>query len=55
MITLRVNYNDTNANIEFPCDESYLYAKLAELHVPNDEKASPKLFVEEVIDFDELS
>ena len=54
MITVRVNYNDTNANIEFPCDESYLYAKLAKLHVPDDEKASPKLFVEEVIDFDEL-
>ena len=54
MITVRVKYNDTNANIEFPCDESYLYAKLAELHVPDDEKASPKLFVEEVMDFDEL-
>lgn len=54
MITVRVNYNDTNTNIEFPCDESYLYAKLAELHVPDEEKVSPKLFVEEVMDFDEI-
>ena len=54
MITVKVKYNDTNTNIEFPCDESYLYAKLAELHVPNEEKVSPKLFVEEVMDFDEL-
>ena len=54
MITVRVKYNDTNANIEFTCDESYLYAKLSELHVPDEEKSTPKLFVEEVMDFDEL-
>ena len=54
MLTVKVKYNDTNANIEFPCDESYLYAKLSELHVPDEEKSSPKLFVEEVMDFDEI-
>ena len=54
MITVRVNYNETNTNIDFPCDEVYLYSKLAELHVPDEEKVYTKLFIEEVMDFDEL-
>ena len=54
MFRTNVNYNDTNIIIDFPCDEVYLYSKLAELHVPDEEKVSPKLFIEEVMDFDEL-
>ena len=54
MITVRVNYKETAAKIEFPCDESYLYAKLSELHIPDEEKVSSKFFIEEVMDFDEL-
>ncbi|MCR4693325.1 MAG: antirestriction protein ArdA [Firmicutes bacterium] len=54
MFRVNVIYNDTNTNIEFHCDEQYLYAKLSELHVSDEEKVTPKLFVKEVMDFDEL-
>ncbi|MBR0277295.1 MAG: hypothetical protein IJQ50_02390 [Clostridia bacterium] len=54
MFRVNVIYNDTNTDIEFPCDEQYLYAKLSELHVSDEEKITPKLFVKEVMDFDEL-
>ncbi len=33
MITATVKHNDNYADIEFPCSEAYLSAKLMEIHV----------------------
>lgn len=33
MITATVKYNDNYTDIEFPCSEAYLSAKLMEIHV----------------------
>ena len=54
MFAANVIYNDTNTNIEFPCDNNYLYSKLSELHVPEEKYTDLKLFVEK-IEFEALS
>lgn len=39
MFNCNIRYNDTNVNIKFPCTNLTLFAKLADLHVPDDEKS----------------
>lgn len=48
MITLRIKYADTTVNIQFPCTDNLLMAKLMELHA-TDHEGDP-FFVEEVIE-----
>lgn len=48
MITLRIKYADTAVNIQFPCTDNVLMAKLMELHAADHE--SDPFFVEKVID-----
>lgn len=35
MIRITVKNNDNYADIEFPCSDNYLYAKLMEVHAEN--------------------
>ena len=51
-IVLRIKHNDTCIDIEFPIEESPLYAKLAELHA-TDHEGDP-FFVEKVLEPVEL-
>ncbi|MBP3580615.1 MAG: hypothetical protein J6K12_05140 [Clostridia bacterium] len=53
MFQIKTEYLDTSIGIEFPCSNSTLYAKLAELHMPDEEKIRNPLFVKE-IDYEEL-
>lgn len=46
MIDVEVQFNDTTANIDFPCTDVYLESKYMELHMPED--AERILFVSEV-------
>lgn len=48
MFNCNIKYNDTNVNIEFPCTNLTLFAKLADLHVPDDEKSKMDIYIEEV-------
>ena len=48
MITLRIKYVDSTVNIQFPCTDNVLMAKLMELHA-TDHEGDP-FFVEEVIE-----
>ena len=48
MFNCNIRYNDTNVNIEFPCTNLTLFAKLADLHVPDDEKSKMDIYIEEV-------
>lgn len=48
MITLRIKYADSTVNIQFPCTDNVLMAKLMELHA-TDHEGDP-FFVEEVIE-----
>ena len=48
MITLRIKYADTAVNIQFPCTDNVLMAKLMELYAA-DHEGDP-FFVEEVIE-----
>ena len=48
MITLRIKYADTTINIQFPCTDNLLMAKLMELHSTDHE--GDLFFVEEVIE-----
>lgn len=48
MITLRIKYADTTVNIQFPCTDNELMAKLMELHA-TDHEGDP-FFVEDVIE-----
>lgn len=50
---IKTEYLDTSIGIDFPCNNSTLYAKLAELHMPDEEKKRNPLFVKE-IDYEEL-
>ena len=36
MFNCNIRYNDTNVNIKFPCTNLTLFAKIADLHVPDD-------------------
>ncbi|MDO4562513.1 MAG: antirestriction protein ArdA [Clostridia bacterium] len=54
MFTANIRYNDSSANIEFPCDNSYLYSKLMEMRVSEQTYQDLKLFVKK-IDYDALS
>ncbi len=53
MFQIKTKYLDNEIKIDFPCNNNTLYAKLAELHVPDDEKKSIHLFINE-IDYEEL-
>lgn len=53
MFQIKTEYLDTSIGIDFPCSNSTLYAKLAELHMPDEEKIRNPLFVKE-IDYEEL-
>lgn len=53
MFQIKTEYLDTSIGIDFPCSNSTLYAKLAELHMPDEEKVRSPLFVKE-IDYEEL-
>ena len=46
MINVRVIYDDTAINIDFPCDSKTLEAKLMELHV--DDMTNALMFIEEI-------
>lgn len=48
MMNCRVKYSDTYVNIEFPCTNITLFAKLADLHVPDEEKSKMDIYIEEV-------
>ena len=48
MFNCNIRYNDTNVNIKFPCTNLTLFAKLADLHVPDDEKSKMDIYIEEV-------
>ena len=48
MITLRIKYADTAVNIQIPCTDNVLMAKLMELHAA-DHEGDP-FFVEKVIE-----
>ena len=48
MFNCKIKYNDTNVNIEFPCTNLTLFAKLADLHVPDEEKSKMEIYIEEV-------
>ncbi|MBR2884852.1 MAG: antirestriction protein ArdA [Clostridia bacterium] len=53
MFKIQTSYHDTRVEIEFPCSNNMLYAKLAELHIPDEKKVTAQLFIEE-IDYEEL-
>ena len=53
MFQIKTEYLDTSIGIDFPCSNSTLYAKLADLHMPDEEKIRNPLFVKE-IDYEEL-
>lgn len=53
MFQIKTEYLDTSISIGFPCNNSTLFAKLAELHMPDEEKKRNPLFVKE-IDYEEL-
>ena len=53
MFQIKTEYLDTSIDIDFPCTNSTLYAKLAELHMPDEEKIRNPIFVKE-IDYEEL-
>ena len=46
MINVRVIYNDTAVNINFPCDSNVLEAKLMELHV--EDQTNALMFIEKI-------
>ena len=46
MINVRVIYNDTAININFPCDSNVLEAKLMELHV--EDLTNALMFIEKI-------
>lgn len=48
MFNCNIKYNNTNVNIEFPCTNLTLFAKLADLHVPDEEKSKMDIYIEEV-------
>ena len=48
MFNCNIKYNDTNVNIEFPCTNLTLFAKLADLHVPDEKKSKMDIFIEEI-------
>lgn len=48
MFNCNIKYNDTNVNIEFPCTNLTLFAKLADLHVPDEEKSKKDIYIEEI-------
>ena len=48
MFNCNIRYNDTNVNIEFPCTNLTLFAKLADLHVPDEEKSKMDIYIEEI-------
>ena len=52
-IGVEIKYNGETANVEFPCDYNLLYAAMTELRMPDEEKPSTKLFIEN-IDVEEL-
>ena len=45
MFNCNIKYNDTNVNIEFPCTNLTLFAKLADLHVPDEEKSKMDIYI----------
>lgn len=53
MFQIKTKYLDNEISVEFPCNNNILYAKLAELHVPDEEKKTIQLFIDE-IDYEEL-
>lgn len=52
-IGVDIKYNGTTARVEFPCDYNLLYSALTELRMPDEDKPSTKLFIENV-EMDEL-
>ena len=53
MITATVKYNDNYTDIEFPCSEAYLSAKLMEIHV--DDLSSTTRYISAITEPKELS
>lgn len=53
MITATVKHNDNYADIEFPCSEAYLSAKLMEIHV--DDLSSITHYISAITEPKELS
>ena len=53
MITATVKHNDNYADIEFPCSEAYLSAKLMEIHV--DDLSSITHYISAITEPNELS
>ena len=48
MFNCKIKYGDTSADIYFPCSNNVLFARFAELHIPDEDKPSAKVFVEEI-------
>ena len=45
MFNCKIIYSDTNVNIEFPCTNLTLFAKLADLHVPDEKKSKMDIYI----------
>lgn len=48
MFNCKIKYGDSSSEIYFPCSNNVLFAKFAELHIPDEEKPSAKIVVEEI-------
>ena len=51
---MKFNFLSTKVDIEFPVDETYLSAKLPELHISDVDDVTKGLFVEKVVDYPQL-
>lgn len=48
MFNCKIKYGDSSSEIYFPCRNNVLFAKFAELHIPDEDKPSAKIVVEEI-------
>ena len=48
MFNCKIKYGDSSSDIYFPCSNNVLFAKFAELHIPDEDKPSAKIVVEEI-------
>ena len=53
MFNCKIEFNNTTANVNFPCTNNLLYAKFAEMHVPDEIKAKIDIQIVE-IDYEPL-
>lgn len=53
MFEIKTTYLDNNTQIKFPCDGYHLYSNMDKLHIPDSEKPTVQLFINE-INYEEL-